>query len=1697
MALSEKLYSTKTHFLLELIQNADDNSYSKGVEPELTFQLTNIELEGKKQKCLCIQNNEIGFSEKNLNALFQVCASSKKKKDGFIGEKGIGFKSVFSISDCPYIFSAGYQFKLPKSCNMGNGVSLGYIVPIWVEKPPKIIMSNTNIILPIKTDSISIEELSKELFQISPELILFLKKLNKITIIQDDELETKKYIIFREFDKKHEIVTLSSEEWLNNCLKGRISTSFLYKMKEVNKPTNINIEEREDVFTREISIAIPLDNEDYGGKLFAYLPVRDGTGLPFLINADFILTSSREKVADNEWNDWLWNEIPFFFAEIIKDVMCDDTYSLEVKKIVFSHIPIKASERQFQQLIDSIYDELKQLKCVLAYQSNNAEFPEKCHLTSQKVKGILSALKWFPSESSPVLLSDALESYTSILKKLDVPKLSRSEVLGLFEQEFIEKLSEQDLISFYMFLKSEDYTDLDNYPWIPVTDGIGTKLMISSNNDEAIYYPLDSQNELSGLIGKEFVKLFFLRESLYITIRNSTQSKEILNFLRDTWHVYPFNFSNYCIDLKNILVADFRGSDKQFIEISEYILKGNEIPTFFVTNKGRIESSGKLLVVSPEYEEFGWGAIWNSSSSRERIIYLKGYSKDYQQQLLSKHIIEAFPLFEVEKNRNPSSYAATKVYKEAMNSAQLFRKDETEVIYPIIPSNILSKITDTIIKSLINFWTYALKNYDNYKDVDNHNKFIYLGLKCEAIYYNKFYYKTTGNSDLLELLMSTEWLPTTKGLRKPKEVWYRTEFIEEWFGDDVPYLNISLPSEVITLFEINDQLTLDHIYSYLVGLSREETQIENKLAEKIYKICDMLDLGTRLKHLQEEEEDARIIFVPNSNKLWYNVNECLWNDESILLGEAFQYLSKYYPERKSFFISLGVSEKADADTYLKCWEYEQKNGSKLSKAKMSSLYLKVFDCYIDIPIAKWRDFANNAKLITSDGNFAEPDTFVFNDNASLTKIFEDASEINIAYIPLQSKASLQKWAKFYDEFFVKTISQCVSSKLVSNQIDKSVLELNYSTLTPQCIAMIATWLHEKYPNDYNAITAPGSVMTQLESFIVYNTKNPIEIEYKLCTRNIHITRRSSATVYMDINAHEIICNYNDEDWKMIFATELAQYISKDRKLHGFDEFIELVLCNTNIRRIEEKNWIIPLEFEHLIQSHHKIEDDKEAESEIIEDVKSTEKQQSSIASTSQKDSPESQTHNKTSQDNDRGSNNEELDDNIDKHNQSNIVKAPSNSKNDHTISKEDDSLLDKTSPSTPSLATKENKRPIGTVSDTLVHQDGTTTEGTKEVSQTGTRDTQEKPTISKNNLSTGTRQDREDQDDKDKSVHNKSDAVHNHDQSRPANSHKQVSNDTFVEQDDVPWGQPNYADALNRKFSRQGTEIDNYSNQEEFDDEPLTPEMRKRRQDKVAKEIREMHSNSIIRNNAHSRQNNDAASRQNNTKVFSTDKPENTSEKLSEFIDLSGNPLTLEEEKLLRHFSSGGDFKSNMRIMLAVAHKNNPMVRADLEQHYHGRCQICHHTWQMANGKPFWIATYLLPHSKGGVPHSSNAICLCAEHFVQWLHGSLTTQIDFTDIIKSIPEDEIHPQIHFELAGKPVILTYNQRHFCDLKTLLQINNENIDSEQTSNRSEEKTVQFTSTNKAGVQTPPQTDASPKRKNQTFSSFEELSKFYKDK
>ena len=152
---------------------------------------------------MIIQNNEIGFMHDNVSAICAVGKTTKKKEQGYIGEKGIGFKSVFRVTNNPHILSNGYYFSLPES---DEETGFGYIVPQWIDTPIEgLDPSETHIILPLTKNDFGYEEIEKMLQDVQPETILFLSKLQEIkiktdtgddfTILKDDSIMPEVQIV--------------------------------------------------------------------------------------------------------------------------------------------------------------------------------------------------------------------------------------------------------------------------------------------------------------------------------------------------------------------------------------------------------------------------------------------------------------------------------------------------------------------------------------------------------------------------------------------------------------------------------------------------------------------------------------------------------------------------------------------------------------------------------------------------------------------------------------------------------------------------------------------------------------------------------------------------------------------------------------------------------------------------------------------------------------------------------------------------------------------------------------------------------------------------------------------------------------------------------------------------------------------------------------------------------------------------------------------------------------------------------------------------------------------------------------------------------------------------------------------------------------------------------------------------------------
>ena len=359
--LSEGIYAEDNHFIYELIQNAED-TISNEKEHILEFIL--------EDNGLIVFNNETGFSEEQIKAIcaFGKSTKAKDKNEGYIGEKGIGFKSVFKITDKPAISSNGYRFHFGRLDKEGN---TEYIIPHWIDDEelknyPKEFQNNTHttLYLPFSKEKKieKIKKLKKDIKQIEPILLLFLKRLTSISIRESNQkiISTKK---FSKKDENLELVSIKNEDMQNKYYVFKKSIDVDQNLDEVKDKNG----RRKNVKKREIILAFPhINNQTFEDRIFSFLPTKLHSELNFIIQADFILQSGRENIAiDNEWNQWQFKEIEKF---ICNEVIAELKKHSKLKFIYLNYFLKNGNSHNklVENLYNNIIEQLKHKKVILS-----------------------------------------------------------------------------------------------------------------------------------------------------------------------------------------------------------------------------------------------------------------------------------------------------------------------------------------------------------------------------------------------------------------------------------------------------------------------------------------------------------------------------------------------------------------------------------------------------------------------------------------------------------------------------------------------------------------------------------------------------------------------------------------------------------------------------------------------------------------------------------------------------------------------------------------------------------------------------------------------------------------------------------------------------------------------------------------------------------------------------------------------------------------------------------------------------------------------------------------------------------------------------------------------------------------------------------------------------------------------------------
>lgn len=293
--------------ILEMIQNADD--------AKATEMLIKID---KQKKMLSIYNNGDSFSYEGIRSIL-IANLSAKTSSSYIGNKGLGFRSLLVWADEIEIQTKGFSFKfsekIAKTCaeNLDHNLSkmarnYGYAETTCLF-PVLGIPEIVSLVKPIQqgcTININYKEkyeadIIKQLDLLEEQTLLFLNKINKIVKNIDGD------------DKTLEIERLGNKHVKADGIEWKIVE------RSNDLPDDYQDVRKQERKKYSIKLAFPMDGCSQSYRLYNYLPTQEEISLPYIIHATLNLDSSRNHINNDDTNRYILEQV----AELIGQC-CDE-----------------------------------------------------------------------------------------------------------------------------------------------------------------------------------------------------------------------------------------------------------------------------------------------------------------------------------------------------------------------------------------------------------------------------------------------------------------------------------------------------------------------------------------------------------------------------------------------------------------------------------------------------------------------------------------------------------------------------------------------------------------------------------------------------------------------------------------------------------------------------------------------------------------------------------------------------------------------------------------------------------------------------------------------------------------------------------------------------------------------------------------------------------------------------------------------------------------------------------------------------------------------------------------------------------------------------------------------------------------------------------------------------------------------------
>ncbi len=566
------LYTDKTHFIYELLQNAED-----AVASSVHFI--------QRNDCLEMIHNGLPFTQSNAQAICDAANSDKIDTANVnIGKFGVGFKAVFSICSTVKLYSEPTNRPIADALPHFAFEIQDYTNPVtidgeWTVNSPY----TTRFVFPYdyqgRYESVSElrRDIVKKLQNLGADVMLFLKNIEEISyeIIGVDGV-----------GDSHGVYMLGRESLGNNCVKitslgennvhNQDSAYIMYSKAVGETKKSVDI-----VFAIDTSGEKPvfLDASDRYRYISVYFPTETESKLKFVVQAPFVTTPNRGGVPIDE-NLALTSIAAELLREAVLDVKRRGWLTLEFLNLLPFVSP--KGEWLFEPMYDTTVEMFKNEEILPRIDGGyttalNANIARGESLTEIFKGDILCKLlnnenaAWLPTALTETnrLLSGLL---TYMSRELRIPQRRADDLPKLLtgNVQFLKSMSDKWLERFYIYLSDEveillKSNDFAKTPFVKSANGNFYAPFIVNGRERTSNVFIRPKNATRELTGFNFVDNFIV--------------KNCFDFIKTLGIAEPDGYDYFVQELKDIYedeTIDESQNIEQVKKAIKYLIEGRE-----------------------------------------------------------------------------------------------------------------------------------------------------------------------------------------------------------------------------------------------------------------------------------------------------------------------------------------------------------------------------------------------------------------------------------------------------------------------------------------------------------------------------------------------------------------------------------------------------------------------------------------------------------------------------------------------------------------------------------------------------------------------------------------------------------------------------------------------------------------------------------------------------------------------------------------------------------------------------------------------------------------------------------------------------------------------------------------------------------------------------------------------------------------